>query len=196
MAASSINITKELYTLLETDLYETDVQMIEDEVQPSPEDLKKIKKVIDKWYKLDTSRFQTRRGNITPNGMFELFSDYSGMDIQTVRDDLYAWLQDKNNDIRSVVTAAMSPMPHLSLSGWLMTMRNLKYASSELTLYALCKMYRRHAVIFTMTGLWTMIKDGVVLDEKELLKNCDIVLLYLGKTCLECYLKLRITNTV
>ena len=33
-----------------------------------------------------------------------------------------------------------------------MTMRNMKYADDELTLYALCKLYHRHAVVYTMTG--------------------------------------------
>ena len=73
--------------------------------------------------------------------MFELFSEYSGRDAQTVIDKLYDWLQDKNNDVRSVVMKAMLPFPYRSLTGWLMTMRNMKYAGDELTLYALCKLY-------------------------------------------------------
>ena len=112
--------------------------------------------------------------------MFELFGDYSGRDAQTVRDELYDWLQDKTNDVRSVVTKAMLPAPHRSLTGWLMTMRNVKYAGDELTLYALCKLYRQHAIVYTMTGIWTTIKDGVLLSESDLEEKCDIKLLHLG----------------
>ena len=99
MAASSINIAEELYSLLANEPYETDVQTIDADTHPNPEELKKAKKLLDKAYKLDNSHFQTRRGNSIPDGMFELFGEYSGSDAQTMRDDLYNWLQDKNNDI-------------------------------------------------------------------------------------------------
>ena len=112
MAVCSINIAEELYSLLVNEPYETDVQTIDADTQPNPEELKKVRKLLDKAYKLDTSRFQTRRGNCIPNGMFELFSKYSGRDAQTIRDELYDWLQDKNNDVRSVVMKAMLPFPH------------------------------------------------------------------------------------
>ena len=61
-----------------------------------------------------------------------------------------------------------------------MTMRNAKYAGDELTLYALCKLYHRHAVVYTMAGLWTTVKDGVLLNKSELMEKCDIELLHLG----------------
>ena len=61
-----------------------------------------------------------------------------------------------------------------------MTMRNVKYAGDELTLYALCKLYHRHAVVYIMTGLWTTVKDGVLLNEFDLVEKCDIKLLHLG----------------
>ena len=76
MAACSINIAEELYSLLANKPYETDVQTIDADTQPNPEELKKVRKLLDKAYKLDTSRFQTRRGNCIPNGMFELFGEY------------------------------------------------------------------------------------------------------------------------
>ena len=112
MAAYSINIAEELYSLITTDPYETDVQTLDAETQPNPEELKKVRKLLDKAYKFDTSRFQTRCGNCIPNGMFELFGEYSGIDAQAVRDELYDWLEDKSNDVRTVVTKAMVPSPH------------------------------------------------------------------------------------
>ena len=194
MAACSINIAEELYSLLTIDPYETDVQTIDADTQPNPEELKKIRKLLDKAYKLDTSRFQTRHGNCIPNGMFDLFGDYSGRDAQTVRDELYDWLEDKSNDVREVVTKAMSPFPHRSLTGWLMTMRNAKYAGDELTLYALCKLYHRHAVVYTMAGMWTTVKDGVLLNEFDLMEKCDIKLLNLGGHRYGVLTKLETTN--
>ena len=112
--------------------------------------------------------------------MFELFGEYSGRDAQTVRDELYDWLEDKSNDVREVVTKAILPFPHRSLTGWLMTMRNVKYAGDELTLYALCKLHHRHAVVYTMARLWTTVKNGVLLNETDLMEKCDIKLLHLG----------------
>ena len=180
MVASSTNIADELYAILVNDPYEEDVQVIEADTQPSPDELKKVRKVLDKDYQLNTGRFQTYRGNHLPNGMFELFGEYSGSDAQTVRDELYDWLQDKNSEVRAVVTNTMQPYPHRSLTGWLMTMQNTKYAGDELTLYALCRLYHRHALVYTMTGLWTTVSDRVLLGEAELSAKCDIILLHLG----------------
>ena len=86
MVACSINIAEELYSLLANEPYEPDVQTIDANTQPNPEELKKIRKLLDKAYKFDTSRFQTKRGNCIPNDMFELFGKYSGRDAQTIRD--------------------------------------------------------------------------------------------------------------
>ena len=99
MVVCSINIAEELYSLLVNEPYETDVQIIDADTQPNSEELKKVRKLLDKAYKLDTSHFQTRCGNFIPNSMFELFGEYSGRDAQTIRDELYDWLQDKNNDV-------------------------------------------------------------------------------------------------
>ena len=137
MAACSINIAEELYSLLTIDPYETDVQTIDADTQPNPEELKKIRKLLDKAYKLDTSRFQTRRGNCIPNSMFDLF---------------------------------------------------------ELTLYALCKLYHQHAVVYTMAGMWTTVKDGVLLNEFDLMEKCDIKLLNLGGHQYGVLTKLETTN--
>ena len=122
MVASSNNIADELYTILVNGPYEEDVQLIEADTQPSPDELKKVRKVLDKAYQLDTGRFQTRRGNHIPNGMFELVGEYSGSNTQTIIDELYDWLQDKSNEVRTVVTNTMQPYPYQSLTGWLMTM--------------------------------------------------------------------------
>ena len=60
MVACSINIVEELYSLIDNDPYKTNVQMIDADTQPNPKELKKVKKLLDKAYKLDTSHFQMR----------------------------------------------------------------------------------------------------------------------------------------
>ena len=55
MAVCSINIAEELYSLLANEPYERDVQTIDADTQPNPEELKKVSKLLDKAYKLDTS---------------------------------------------------------------------------------------------------------------------------------------------
>ena len=61
-----------------------------------------------------------------------------------------------------------------------MTMQNVKYAGDELTLYALCRLYHQHAMVYTMTRMWTTAKYGVLLNESDLMGKCDIKLLHLG----------------
>ena len=65
---------------------------------------------------------------------------------------------------------------------------------TELTLYALCRLYHRHAVVYTMAGLWTTVKDGVLLNESELMEKCDIKLLHLGGYRYGVLTKLEVTK--
>ena len=60
MVACSINIVEELYSLIDNDPYKSDVQLVDADTQPNPEELKKVRKLLDKAYKLDTSHFQMR----------------------------------------------------------------------------------------------------------------------------------------
>ena len=54
-----------------------------------------------------------------------------------------------------------------------------KRPGNELSLYCLCKMYNRHATIYTFPGYWTTLQDDS--SESEVCAKSDIILLYLGK---------------
>ena len=45
-----------------------------------------------------------------------------------------------------------------------------------------------------MAGLWTTVKDGVLLSESELMEKCDIKLLHLGGYGYGVLIKLEITK--
>ena len=49
----------------------------------------------------------------------------------------------------------------------------------ELTLYVLAHMYRHHAYVFTQMFWWTTLLYTVPVTEKELLNQCDVVLVYI-----------------
>ena len=51
MAACSFNIVEELYSLIDNDPYESDIQLVDADTQPNAEELKKVRKLLDKAYK-------------------------------------------------------------------------------------------------------------------------------------------------
>ena len=66
-----------------------------------------------------------------------------------------------------------------NIDEWIAVMTLNTTPGDEIALFALCKVYFKHAAIVTKYSTWTSI-DRIDLDEDELLRTCDITLLYMG----------------
>ena len=127
---------------------------------------------------ITTKRFVTKTNCPAPNAMFELFSEFSKQIGPEVRDTMIGWSYDNFRMLEGVFSAALSQR-NTSLRAWLNLMADEHTPGDELTLYVLARMYHCHAYVFTQMFWWTTLLYTVPVTEKELLSQCDVVLVYM-----------------
>ena len=66
-----------------------------------------------------------------------------------------------------------------TLCAWLNTMTDEHTPGDELTLYALARMYHCHVYVYMQMFWWTTLLYTLPIMEKELMMQCDIVLIYI-----------------
>ena len=67
----------------------------------------------------------------------------------------------------------------LSIDVWLSGMTKNTTPGDEIALFALCKIYLKHASVLTKHSTWTSI-DLLEISTEDLIKKSDLVLLYMG----------------
>ena len=127
---------------------------------------------------INTKRFVTKTNCPAPNAMFELFGEFSNQTGPEVRDTMIGWSYDNFRMLEGVFRVALSQR-NTSLHAWLNLMADEHTPGDKLTLYVLARMYRRHAYVFTQMFWWTTLLYTVPVTEKELLSQCDVILVYM-----------------
>ena len=71
----------------------------------------------------------------------------------------------------------------MSLSAWTSKMRLRNSVCDEIALYVLCKLYSRHALIYTAKEYWSTISESELtgLTGLEIEGKCDLSMIYTEK---------------
>ena len=171
-------MTRELFNLITENEYKSVFNHLNEDNSVQPSVLKALKKDSMETRYYDTSRFQKRNGNIIPDGIYTLFSKYAGENSTEIRDKLSTWVYEHRSELQELTEHSFSTVRD-NFSTWSVMINMKKQPGNELTLYCLCKMYNRHATVYTTNGYWTTLKDDS--SEVEVYAKSDILLLYLGK---------------
>ena len=116
--------------------------------------------------------------------MFELFGLYSNETGKNVHKNLIRFMglhkkngwDDCNILKNSWITLRMKAM---SAETWAKNMKSPETPGDEIALHALCKMYRRHAMVYTKMNIWSTVKTDSPIPEEQLIKLCDVRLLFI-----------------
>ena len=129
-------------------------------------------------YYLDTSLFN-KQGHLNSNGMFELFAQFSLDSPMDVRENMVNMILGSKD---TFAAAACVPLllKKTSIDAWLSDMTKNTTPGDEIALFALCKIYLKHACVLTKHSVWTSI-DLVEISQEDLIKKSDLVLLYMGE---------------
>ena len=127
---------------------------------------------------ITTKRFVNKSNHPVPNAMFDLFGEFSSQSGSEVRDTMIRWSYDNFRMLDSAFTVALRHR-NTTLRAWLNNMADEHTPGDELTLYILACMYRRHVYVFTQMFWWTTLLYTVPVSEKELMVQCDVVLVYI-----------------
>ena len=111
--------------------------------------------------------------------MFELFSKFCDDEPDQIRENLMQYIYDNHKDVESCSKQCL--LPGVSLGNWLLRMNHKQNPGDELALFLLCKLFNRHAVVITKTGLWSTLHNTANEGELAIRAKCDICLILVGK---------------
>ena len=174
------SIAGELLDIINKNPYKTTFKHLNDDNAVSSEVIKALEKDHTTGRVYDTSRFQTWRGSIIPDGMYSLFTKYAGETCNDIRDKLSSWAYSNETELKALTDSSFNNQS-TNLNWWTLAIINRKRPGDELTLYCLCKLYHRHAIVYNETDYWTTLDCGTDQSEETILEKCDIVLLNLGR---------------
>ena len=176
VASSSKSITEEIMDAIKDKTYDSCVSNLTKTHHVNPKKFRREWLPEGTW--ISTKRFVTKTNCPVPSAMFELFGEFSNQSGSEVRDTMIGWSYDNFQMLDSAFNVALRHR-NTTLRAWLNTMADEHTPGDELTLYVLACMYRRHVYVFTQMFWWTTLLYTVPVTEKELLAQCEVVLVYI-----------------
>ena len=150
----------------------------------TPEVMQSIKTALKDKYEFNSEIFRARNGTPKPTGMLDLFGKYSGDDADTVRKEMINYARE-NKDSLSVTCKESLDYQRMSLNAWITKHSLKKSICDEIALNVLCRLYSRHAIVYTTNKAWTTLHhEGMAGSEIE--KRCDLVLNHTKKGLVLC----------
>ena len=150
----------------------------------------------------DHSRWQintslTFRGKrcktLNPDMLFSIFGRYSGDEPKVVRALMIKWIKDNQEAFDKATFIGMIGKD-LDLDNWLINMESTHTVGDEFALYALCKLFTRHARVITRGNTWHTVSVEGTFGDKFVEEACDIHLLFITKDTI-AELKRRTTGS-
>ena len=126
-------------------------------------------------FTIDTSRtYKGKRGKtVNPNFMYEIFGVYSGEEADIVRTRMINWVCDNSEEFEKATGLAMIGKD-LEIDSWITKMSSTKCGGDEFALFALCKLFHRHACIVNTNRLWHTCSVEGCPDEDAIKNRCDL----------------------
>ena len=177
MAASSLKImTEEIIEAIKDKTYDSCVSNL---TKTHCVNLKKFRRErLPEGTWITTRRFVNKSNHPVPDAMFDLFGEFSSQSGSEVRETMIGWSYDSFRMLDSAFMVALRQR-NTTLRAWLNNMADECTPGDELSLYILACMYRRHAYVFTQMFCWTTLLYTLPVSEKELMAQCDVVLVYI-----------------
>ena len=133
-------------------------------------------------WQIDTSlTFRGKRcKTLNPDMLFSIFGRYSGDEPKVVRALMIKWIKDNHEAFDKATFIGMIGKD-LELDSWLLNMESTRTVGDEFALYALCKLFNRHARVITRGNTWHTVSVEGTPDDKHVEDACDIHLLFIAK---------------
>ena len=128
--------------------------------------------------------YDVDRAGCRPNGvinnshLFELFGKYSDEDAESVRSDTLKRIN-TGERVYFCVGTIFFAMREWSFKEWALTACSSFYYGDELLLYALCRIFHRHAMVVCRDRNWSTLEPKGTMMTDELMSACNLRLVYL-----------------
>ena len=117
---------------------------------------------------------------LNPNFLFSIFGRYSGDEPRVVRALMIKWIKENKQDFDKATFIGIIGKD-IEFESRLLNMELPRTIGDEFALYALCKLFNRHAHVVTRGNTWHTISVEGTCGEKYLEDVSDVHLLFLAK---------------
>ena len=133
-------------------------------------------------WQIDTSlTFRGKRcKTVNPDMLFSIFGRYSGDEPKVVRALMIKWIKDNHAAFDKATFIGMIGKD-LELDSWLINMESTRTVGDEFALYALCRLFNRHARVITRGNTWHTVSVEGSPSDRQVEDACDIHLLFIAR---------------
>ena len=175
------SMVSELLEVLSKHPYEPCLRLINKETKCDKRDLEELWKTYMNDYMIDTMKCVSKAGKIKPNGIFEIFGQFSKKNPSNTRKAMIRWAKDQTLNIARFSSTAFLQSGD-SLVDWLYDMKSDYTPGDELALYCLSRMYLQHVHVHVHTKklYWTTVAHTWGDSEQKIVAKCELSLVYMG----------------
>ena len=119
-----------------------------------------------------------RKTMVNPTMMYTMFSVFAEDSPQQIWKNMVQWITENRGKFERQTMLAFAAKDQ-DLDSWLSNIDSNSVPGDEFSLFALCQMYKRHAIIVTSTRTWTTIHSKYGFTDHYLRHRCDLHLIYL-----------------
>ena len=112
--------------------------------------------------------------------LFSIFSCYSGDEPQIVRTLMIKWIHENREQFEKATFIGMTGKD-IEFEHWLIDMESPRTIGDEFALFALCKLFNRHARVLNRGKTWHSVSNEGSHGKQYIEEACDVHLLYLAK---------------
>ena len=178
--ATSNSLATELFQSLTPDNYCERISALTSETAISSKVMQSIKTTLKDRYEI----FRARNGTPKPTGILELFGKYSGDEAQCVRKEMINYAREHSETL-SVTCKDVLEHQRLSFKAWIAKHSLKKSVCDEIALYVLCKLFSRHAIVYTSGKTWTTISQECS-SASDIESKCDLIFNHTEKGLVLC----------
>ena len=181
---AAVNLATELMETLTPDPYNEHVSALMTESAMSSKVMQTLKTTLKGKYKFNSDVFRARNGMPKPTGMLDLFGQYSGDEANDIRKEMIKFARENKATLMVACKDALT-YKEMSFDAWITKLSLRKSVCDEIALYVLCKLYSRHAIVYTAKNIWTTLKH-TGLTGSEIERKCDLMLYHTEKGLVLC----------
>ena len=127
---------------------------------------------------IDTGRFTKGKRLHNPNGLFDLFGEYSGQTGDEVCDLMIGWIYDNYWDVKGWTRMAMQHK-NIDIEEWLEDMHKTTTHGDDIALYILSRMFNKHVFVHNSKYGWCTMPYRTEDSHQDIVAKCDLELVFL-----------------
>ena len=109
---------------------------------------RKTRQALARSFWIDTQHYVSSQGVINPQGIYDMFGEFSLTNGEEVRRDLIDWIYERKDELNKYVKIALREK-NLSFTEWLNIASKDKNPADEIAIFFLARMYNKHVMIYT-----------------------------------------------